>query len=266
MEGGALAKAQKEQPAAPVARSRWEHLWGEWIKPLSLVGIVLLSFRSTFADWNDVPSGSMKPTILEGDRVFVNKLAYDLKVPFVTTGHHGRLNFFGLSVWDGGPAVPIVRWGDPRRGDVVVLWSPRDGKRLVKRVVAVPGDVLLVERQRLVVNGQPAAYAPVDADSLRLAGLSETPVELFAMEAVEGRMHVVMAESADTPRASFGPVSVPAGNYFVMGDHRSDSLDSRFFGMVERKRIVGRATAVVLSLDIKNGWRPRWRRFFSRLM
>src|SRR5437763_6989365 len=82
--------------------------------------LVVSSLRSALADWNDVPTGSMKPTIQEGDRVVVNKLAYDLKFPFTT--------------------YELAKWGNPQRGDIVVLFSPLDGVRLVKRVIALPGD------------------------------------------------------------------------------------------------------------------------------
>src|SRR5437868_10747840 len=96
-------------------------------RSLVFVVLVVLSFRSSLADWNDVPSGSMKPTILEGDRVFVDKLAYDLKVPF-TTWH-------------------VIQWGDPKRGAIVVFYSPYDAKRLVKRGIGVPGDTLEVRNE-----------------------------------------------------------------------------------------------------------------------
>ena len=90
------------------------------VRVFLLMLLVISSLRSALADWNDVPTGSMKPTIEEGDRVVVNKLAYDLKVPFTL--------------------VELMKWSDPKRGDIVVLFSPADGVRLVKRVVAVPGD------------------------------------------------------------------------------------------------------------------------------
>src|SRR5205809_7137832 len=99
---------------------------------LMLLGIS--SLRSALADWNDVPTGSMKPTIEEGDRVVVNKLAYDLKIPFTT--------------------IEIAKWSDPKRGDIVVLFSPLDGTRLVKRVIAVPGDKIELRENQLYVNGQ----------------------------------------------------------------------------------------------------------------
>jgi len=89
------------------------------VRPFAFMVLLLCTFRSSIADWNDVPTGSMNPTILEGDRIFVNKLAYDLKLPF-TTWH-------------------VAAWGDPGRGDVVVFYAP-DGTRMVKRVVGLPGD------------------------------------------------------------------------------------------------------------------------------
>src|SRR5512135_259732 len=122
-------------------RKRARKYWRREIRPLLLMALVVCSIRSSLADWNDVPSGSMRPTILEGDRVYVNKLAYDLKVPF-TTWH-------------------IAEWSDPQRGDIVVFFSPHDGKRLVKRVIGLPGDVVELHRNALVINGQSVEYKPI---------------------------------------------------------------------------------------------------------
>jgi signal peptidase I len=259
-----------EKPDTPAKPRSWlQHLWQEWIKPLLVVGSILLSFRSSIVDWNDVPSGSMKPTILEGDRVFVNKLAYDLKLPFLSrcSVHSQPWScVFGWDYWFGGQAIQVAHWGDPKRGDIVVLWSPHDGKRLVKRVVAIPGDKLEVVRQQLVVNGKPALYGPLEGEVLKHAGVDGLPLEQIQQETVEGRSHAVWWFASESTNASFGPIVVPAGQYFAMGDHRDDSFDSRFFGFIERERIVGRAVMVVASLDIKHGWRPRWRRFFSGLI
>src|ERR1051326_1282185 len=130
-----------------IVPSRLGHYWRREIRPLLLMALVVCSIRSSLADWNDVPTGSMKPTILEGDRVYVNKLAYDLKVPF-TTWH-------------------IAQWDNPQRGDVVVFFSPHDGKRLVKRVVGLPGDLLELRNDVLVLNGKVVDYAPIAAELLR---------------------------------------------------------------------------------------------------
>jgi signal peptidase I len=221
-------------------RARLTGLWREWIRPVLLVALVLGPLRSAGADWNDVPSGSMRPTILEGDRIFVNKLAYDLKLPFTT--------------------LHLAEWGDPARGDIVVLFSPYDERRLVKRVVGVPGDTIETRSGRLLVNGKPADYSPLGARDVRLAGLD---VDGLLSESVEGRAHPVMGIEDDAGDTT--AVTVPRGRYFLMGDHRDSSFDSRYFGFAERRRIVGRAVAVVASLDVENGYRPRWQRFFTAL-
>src|SRR5882757_6471147 len=127
-------------------RVRVHHWWTKEIGPFLILALVLFAIRSSLADWNDVPTGSMRPTILEGDRVFINKLAYDLKVPF-TTRH-------------------IAQWSDPKRGDIVVFYSPHDEKRLVKRVIGLPGDILELRNNGLVLNGQPVEYKPLAEERL----------------------------------------------------------------------------------------------------
>jgi signal peptidase I len=219
-------------------QGRLRRFWREWLRPLLAVAVVLGSFRSAIADWNDVPSGSMIPTILEGDRVFVDRIAYDLKIPFTTKR--------------------LAHWSDPIRGDVVVLVSPYDGRRLLKRVVAVPGDVLSVQHGRLTINGEEARYAPVGTDARRLIGREAEAFQALAVESIAGRSHLVLRGRED-----WGPIVVPEGRYFLMGDHRDDSFDSRYWGFAERRLILGRVTAVALSVDLHHGWRPRWQRFFS---
>src|SRR5262245_11437675 len=118
---GTSPESRAGEPAAP-APSRAARFWGGWVLPLVVTLMVTVSFRSAVADWNDIPSGSMRPTLIEGDRVSVNKLAYDLRVPL--TSHR------------------LARWADPRRGDIVIFFSPADGRRLVKRVVGQPGDTV----------------------------------------------------------------------------------------------------------------------------
>ena len=228
-------------PAGP----RAGRFWREWLRPLLVVALVLFSFRSAVADWNDVPSGSMEPTILVGDRVFENRLAYDLKVPF-TTRH-------------------LARWADPERGDVVVLLSPVDGRRLVKRVVGVPGDVIELRAHRLFVNGVPARYAPVAPGDLADRQADVPRPELVARETVEGRSHAVMTEAPDGPGSDLAPHHVPPGMYFLMGDHRDSSYDSRFWGDAERHAILGRVEGIAVSVDYDRYLAPRWRRFFRRL-
>jgi len=204
-----------------------------------LMLLVISSLRSALADWNDVPTGSMKPTIEEGDRVVVNKLAYDLKIPFTM--------------------IELLKWSDPKRGDIVVLFSPADGVRLVKRVVALPGDKIELRENQLLVNGKQASWKPVGPRDDEEQGSS-----FIVEETIYGKTHQVMfMPQSPSPMRSFGPLVIPPGYYFVMGDNRDNSNDSRYIGVIERRRIVGRAMAVAFSLDRSHWYKPRFNRFFK---
>jgi len=219
--------------------------WRKDLRPLLIMALIMLSIRSSLADWNDVPTGSMKPTLIEGDRIFVNKLAYDLKVPF-TTWH-------------------IAEWGNPQRGDIAVFYSPHDGKRLVKRVIGLPGDTIEMQEERLFLNGEPLDYSSLDAAISAPVAEPERSASLFATEHLPSRPHAVMATPSLPATRSFGPLTVPDGEYFMLGDNRDNSFDSRFWGFVPRSQILGRATTVVISLDRTQHWKPRWERSFTPL-
>ena len=221
---------------------RW---WKQEIRPLLILALILFSIRSSLADWNDVPTGSMKPTILEGDRVFVNKLAYDLKVPF-TTWH-------------------LAQWANPQRGDIVVFYSPYDGTRLVKRVIGLPGDTVELREEKLIVNGREVSYSPLDTRIAAQLPATERQHSLFADEQLPTHPHAVMATPGLPAKRSFGPITVAADQYLMMGDNRDNSFDSRYWGTVPRSQIVGKATTVVFSLDKSDYWLPRAHRFLKAL-
>ncbi len=221
-------------------QSAWQKLWKNWLKPFAVVLVVLCTFRSAVADWNDVPTGSMKPTILEGDRILVNKLAYGLRVPFTRS-------------W-------IARWDSPSRGEIVVLFSPADGTRLVKRVAAIAGDRIELRSNILYINGSPVEYGPADPRDVGAIDAAERPAHTFADERLGGHAHAVMGTPGVVARRDFGPLPVPAGYVFVLGDNRDLSADSRVFGLVPVGRIVGRSPAVAFSLNRANWWIPRWSR------
>ena len=219
--------------------------WKVWLQPIIVALLLATSFKSAIADWNDVPTGSMLPTILIGDRIFVNKLAYDLKLPY-TTRH-------------------LARWAEPRRGDIVVFYSPVDGQRLVKRIVGVPGDRIEMNANRLIINGSVLSYESLGAKAAETEHDDPWPPGArFFNEDLEGITHRVMWMPPLPAMRNFGPVTVPNSQYFMMGDNRDNSADSRFFGFVERHRIVGRATAVVFSRH-PSILCPRWHRFFQKL-
>jgi len=145
---------------------------------LALMILGMLAFRSAVADWHDVPSGSMQPTLLVGDRIVVDKLAYDVKLPLVGMVLHRR--------------------ADPARGDIVTCSSPADGIRLVKRVVGVPGDLIAMRDNRLTINGSPVAYDPVDEAALRRLVGEEAAGWAFANEGLPGHPHAASAVLAST--------------------------------------------------------------------
>lgn len=213
------------------------HLWRDH---RALLGGLLLMFvfRSAWADWVVVPTGSMNPTILEGDRVLVNKHVYGLRVPF------SRLH--------------LTAGADPTRGDIVVFDSPTTGVSLVKRVAAVPGDTVELVDEQLIVNGEPAGYAAAPGDAV--AGLLATTRERSPTALIEssgGRAHPILLLPGRTAPATMPSLRVPAGRYFMLGDNRDNSADSRYVGFVARERIVGRADRVVVSLDPEHHWLPR---------
>ena len=229
----------------PTFGSRVRQYWRKDILPLLILVVILFSIRSSLGDWNDVPSGSMNPTIIEGDRLYVNKLAYDLKVPF-TTWH-------------------IAQWSNPKRGDIVVFFSPHDGTRLVKRVIGVPGDTIELRNEQLILNGQPVDYASLSTAISGQLPMVEQQYSRFATEQLPQHSHAVMAIPGVQAKRNYGPVTVPPDHYFMMGDNRDNSFDSRYFGMVDRSRIVGKATDVVFSVNKQNYWLPRSHRFFKTL-
>jgi signal peptidase I len=213
-----------------------------WLGQLAIMFAVVGPLRSAVIDWNWVPSGSMQPTILVGDLVLVNKLAYDLKLPFTS--------------------VRLAEWSQPARGDITVCFSPRDGTRLVKRVVGLPGDWVEMQDGVLVLNGIPQRYTGVDSAALPHPVQTMGPL-VIARERLDGRAHYVMGQPALPATRNFGPVLVPPGHYFMMGDSRDNSLDSRVFGPVPEKSIVGRAAGVLVSFDPDSAFWPRFSRFFS---
>ena len=135
----------------------------------------------------------------------------------------------------------------------------------MKRVVGLPGDTVELRHNGLVLNGQAVEYQPIAEERLRDLAVADRASTVFAIEQLAGRRHAVAAIPSVPALRDFGPYRVPEGHYFMMGDNRDNSFDSRYFGPVERKRIVGQATAVALSFDRENYWFPRWQRFFTAL-
>jgi len=201
-------------------------------------------FRTAVADWNPIPSASMHPTLLEGDVVFVNRLAFNVKVPLTD--------------------VVLAHTGDPRRGDVVTFSSPEDGTRLIKRVIGLPGETIEMRGKRIIVDGRDADYETLGlADTPQLGdhGLKAMHVE----EETADDRHEIQWLTRRAERDDFGPIVVPADHYLMLGDNRDNSIDSRFFGLVPRNLLIGRAERILVSADYKESWRVRFDRFGKAL-
>jgi signal peptidase I len=196
-------------------------------------------FRTAVADWNPIPSSSMHPNLLEGDVVLVNRLAFNLKLPLTD--------------------VVLARLGEPVRGEVVTFSSPRDGTRLIKRIVAVPGDVVEMRNERLVINGREASYALLEQADEPLRGGSAHVLRLA--ETMGGQPRRIQVMPGVAAARSFGPVTVPKDQFLMLGDNRDNSADSRFIGLVPRALLIGRAERVLVSADYQGNWMPRPERF-----
>ncbi|HMB72335.1 MAG TPA: signal peptidase I [Gammaproteobacteria bacterium] len=201
----------------PRAGRRWYR--SDWfVIPCML--LMLLAARSSLADHYHVPSGSMEYTIMTGDRVLIDKTAYGINIPFTH--------------------VEIVARGVPARGDVSVFDSPADGTRLIKRIVAVAGDTVSLRNGLLSVNGE-----RLTAD----AAATRRVVEIFGEHRAELNLDSGGGPGVDS-------LIIPRGKVLALGDHRGNSLDSRYFGLVDVEQVYGRA----LGIYYRRGAGLTWRR------
>jgi len=188
----------------------------EYAEAIIIAILIALFIRTFVVQAFKIPSGSMKPTLLVGDHLLVNKFVYGVKIPFLRK-----------------TLIPV---DNPERGDIVVFIYPVDrSKDFIKRVVGVAGDTLAIKNKRIYINGSPSNDGHgVHTDSLIFPGSLQ-------------------------PRDNFGPVTVPPGHIFVMGDNRDESYDSRFWGFVDLRDVLGKAFIIYWSWDRENS-DVRWKR------
>jgi len=214
---------------------------------LLLFIVLLATFRGAIADWHPVPTGSMKPTILEGDVVWHNKVAYDLKFPFTN--------------------LRLLELNEPERGDIVVVKSATANKRLIKRLIGLPGDEINIDNNVLTVNGVRAHYEILSNNALDHIRLIDREPGTYAMEHIDGfPSHLVHARPMSAMLRPAFRTTVPQGHYFLMGDSRDNSADSRFYGSFPREELRGRATHTLLSLNLLDAYKPRLERFLGPLL
>ncbi|MDO6620904.1 signal peptidase I [Shewanella sp. 10N.286.51.B2] len=209
-------------------------------KSLLLFIMLMCVFRSAVADWYTVPSGSMKPTIIEGDRLYADKMAYDLRVPFTH--------------------ISLYKIADPQRGDIIIFESTAADNRLVKRVIGIPGDVIALTDNVLSINGKTLAYQPISATDS-----SEDKIEQLFSETSTVN-HFVRTSNSGSRLSNFSEVTVPEGHYLALGDNRDHSSDSRVIGFVPRDEIIAKTSSVVMSFDYDNYYIPRSERFLHSLI
>ena len=206
----------------------------EYSRSFFPVLLFVLVIRSFVFEPFRIPSGSMMPTLLEGDFIFVKKYSYGLRLPVTET--------------------KFVETGEPRRGDVIVFRLPSDPSvNYIKRVIGLPGDTIQYERHRLTINGEPVDLVPGEDDSWG------APV---FVEDLDGRVHdiLVMNQQYSTRDNTY---RVPEGHYFVMGDNRDRSKDSRFIGAIPEEFLVGEAVRIWMHFVPWN--MPDWGRIGTKI-
>jgi signal peptidase I len=215
---------RKAKAPAPAGRPASKAL--EWAKSLAIAFAIFLVLRTFLIEAFRIPSGSMENTLLIGDFLFVNKALYGAEIPLT------------------GVRLPAVR--EPRRNDLVIFKSVEEPRlTVVKRVVGVPGDTLSMEANRLMVNGD-ATDEPFVLQTDPLADHEDPKMRGWQLRYLAADRD----QRAYRPTLkNWGPIVVPADSFFVMGDNRDNSYDSRYWGFLGRDRIRGRPLIVYFSYN-----------------
>lgn len=229
-----MSNLKSNQPVIP-SGSLIARFWKD-NKQFFLILTCIVFFKSAIADLSSISGASMQPTLLDGDKIWVNKLAYDVKVPFTE--------------------ISLKQIHAPERGDIVIIDSKKAGKRLVKRIIGIPGDTILMQNNTITINGKSVDYKIVSEDN------EATTIQ----ESIDRSHNIKIANDFNQGRIrTFGPAQVPEGEFFVLGDNRDNSADSRIYSFIPRGELIGRSSSLVFSLDNENHYIPRANRFFSKL-
>ncbi len=225
--------------------ARW--LW-DWAKTIVVALVIWFTFSTFVLQAFRIPSSSMEGTLLIGDVLYVNKMLYGATIPLV------------------GKRLPAIR--EPRREEVVVFDSvEEEGLKVVKRLIGVSGDTLAMKDGTLVRNGAPVEEPWVLAGNRHS---STDPAGAAKMRAWQTR-YLIGGGGADyrPDPDNWGPIVVPPDSFFMMGDNRRESYDSRFWGFLPRRNVRGKPVVIYFSYDA-NTYKPlpiftnvRWRRLFT---
>jgi signal peptidase I len=228
----ALAKAGGN--TAAIDKARREPLLVEYARAFFPVILLVFLLRSFLVEPFRIPSGSMMPGLLAGDFILVNKYTYGLRLPVINR--------------------KLVAINSPQRGDVMVFRFPTDpGTNFIKRVVGLPGDKIVYRNKQLLINGEPVPQAPRGDYTYSERGEAGEHM-LFTRrlrETLNGKEHDILLSEGTGP--GLQEFTIPEGQYFVMGDNRDRSNDSRYWGTVPEENVVGRAFLIWFSWDTVNG-------------
>lgn len=209
------------------AKRTWPQRFKDHL-PTLFVLLGIATFRTAVADWSHIPSSSMEPNFFPGDYIWVEKFSY-------------------------GPSIPLLNrrlpgWGSPERGDIVTFLPPHTDDVYIKRVIGVPGDQVVIRGAEVSVNGQ-----------LLPTRFEQQPDGDIAATQRLGDHEYSILYSARLPiRPGVQRYVVPPGQYFMMGDHRNNSEDSRVWGFASEDRILGRVTHIAVSFADERPWRERF--------
>ena len=225
----ALARAGESETA--IEKARREPLIVEYARAFFPVILVVFLLRSFLVEPFRIPSGSMMPGLLAGDFILVNKYTYGLRLPVLNR--------------------KVVDLNSPARGDVMVFRFPGDPSvNYIKRVIGLPGDKIAYRDKQLTINGQPMPQTP-DGDYTYSESGEHLIFARRVREQIDGVAHdILLSEGLNTGVLEF---TVPEGQYFVMGDNRDRSNDSRYWGTVPEGNVVGRAFFIWFSWDMAKG-------------
>lgn len=238
-KGSVAAARGKKKPSSAGRRGAPSGATWEFVKSVAWMVLIFLVVRAFFVEAFRIPSGSMTPTLLVGDWLFVNKLVYGPHIPFTDASLPG--------------------YAEPRRGEVVVFQSPTQIDQpedptptLVKRLIGMPGDTIYMRQAVVYVNGiaQRQGYG---AAANEVGDPNETN-ELFGWQRNYALANTRFGSAPDVPtHDNWGPLLIPPAHYMMLGDNRYNSKDSRYWGFVPRANIRGRPIFVYYSYDTDAG-------------
>jgi signal peptidase I len=237
-----MAHMHSDSDTQAVVKAKPSNWLVQNLKSLALPLLLVLAIRSSVIEPFKIPSGSMLPTLLIGDYLFVNKFAYGLKVPFTEWFSDGP-----TYIWKAAP---------PKRGDVIVFLFPKDESyNYIKRVIGTPGDTVEVRNRVLYINQKAMPLEEKTGESAaeelnRLdVSSKQDPAKLDVFtEHLDTRDHIAFFDKNSVATENFGPITVPPDSFFVMGDNRDNSYDGRYWGFVPMKNIKGKAIVIWLSV------------------